>query len=199
MKDKQKDNVLKMAQTAMLVAISIVSLYVIPLWSIFPSSPFLQYDMADVPVLIGTFLLGPGTGLLILGLVSVIQGVTISAASGWVGIVMHFCASGALVIVAGLIFKKWKTLSSLIIALVLGSLSMVALMIPLNLFFTVRFLGVPYEAVKNMLIPVIIPFNSIKAFLNSGITAVLFFPIKNILERMDLLRKKTVSCPEQEE
>lgn len=189
--NKRKDNVLKMVQTAMLVAISIVSLYVIPLWSIFPSSPFLQYDMADVPVLIGTLLFGPGTGLLILGLVSVIQGLTISAASGWVGIVMHFCASGALVLVVGIFYKKKKTFFSLIAGLVLGSLSMAALMVPLNLFFTVRFFGVPYEAVKDMLIPVIIPFNLIKAGLNSTIVAAVFFPVKNILDRMNLLQKDT--------
>ncbi|NLX93422.1 MAG: ECF transporter S component [Clostridiales bacterium] len=189
--NKRKDNVLKMVQTAMLVAISIVSLYVVPLWSIFPSSPFLQYDMADVPVLIGTLLFGPGTGLLILGLVSVIQGLTISAASGWVGIVMHFCASGALVLLAGIFYKKKKTFWPLIAGLVLGSLSMTALMVPLNLFFTVRFFGVPYEAVKDMLIPVIIPFNLIKGGLNSAIAAAVFFPVKNILERTNLLQKNT--------
>lgn len=175
-----------MAQMAMLVAISIVSLYVIPLWSIFPSAPYLQYDIADVPVLIGTMLFGPGAGLLILSLVSVIQGLTVSAGGGWVGIVMHFCASGALVLVSGLIYVKWKTLWSLIIGLVLGSLSMTAVMIPLNLFLTVRFYGVPYDAVKDLLVPATIPFNLIKSGLNSTITVALFFPLKNILKRMHI-------------
>lgn len=186
-----KYNILKMAQMAMLVAISIVSLYVIPLISFFPSAPYLQYDMADVPVLVGTMLFGPGSGLIILLLVSLLQGVTISAASGWVGIVMHFCASGALVVVAGLFYRKWKTVWSLIIGLIIGSLAMTALMIPLNLFFTVRFFGVPYNAVKGMLLPVIIPFNLLKSGLNSLITALVFFPLKGILVRLDLLQPQS--------
>lgn len=184
--EKEKNLTFKLAQMAMLVAISIVSLYVIPLWSIFPSAPYLQYDIADVPVLIGTMLFGPESGLLILGLVSVIQGLTISAGGGWVGIVMHFCASGALVLVSGLIYKKWKTVFSLIIGLMLGSLSMTAIMIPLNLFLTVRFYGVPYEAVKDLIVPVTIPFNLIKAGLNSVITAIVFSQLNKILKRMHI-------------
>ncbi|MGI6247899.1 MAG: ECF transporter S component [Acutalibacteraceae bacterium] len=191
MEKNTKYNVSKMAQMAMLVAISIVSLYVVPLVSFFPSAPYLQYDMADVPVLIGTMLFGPVSGLLILLLVSILQGITISASSGWVGIVMHFCASGALVLVAGLIYKKWKTLWSLILGLVLGSLAMTALMVPLNLFFTVRFFGVAFDAVKGMLLPVIIPFNLLKAGINSLITALVFFPLKSILLKLDLLRPQS--------
>ena len=191
MDKKLKYSVLKMTQMAMLVAISIVSLYVIPLISFFPTAPYLQYDMADVPVLVGTMLFGPGSGLLILLLVSVLQGITISAGSGWVGIVMHFCASGALVLVAGLIYRKWKTVWSLILGLVLGSLTMTALMIPLNLFFTVRYFGVPYEAVRDLLVPVIIPFNLLKSGLNSLITAVVFFPLKGVLIRLDLLQPQS--------
>jgi riboflavin transporter len=191
MDKKLKYNVLKMAQMAMLVAISIVSLYVVPLISFFPAAPYLQYDVADVPVLVGTMLFGPGSGLLILLLVSVIQGITISAGSGWVGIVMHFCASGALVLIAGLIYRKWKTVWSLILGLILGSLTMTALMIPLNLFFTVRFFGVPYEAVRDLLVPVIIPFNLLKSGLNSLITGLVFFPLKEILIRLDLLQPQS--------
>ncbi len=188
MEQKIKIDVLKMAEMAMLVAISIISLYVIPLWSIFPSAAFLQYDIADVPVLIGTMLFGPGSGLLILALVSAIQGLTISAASGWVGIIMHFCASGALVLVSGFIYKKWKKVWSLIIGLVLGSLAMTALMVPLNLILTVRFFGVPYEAVKDLLVPAIIPFNLIKAGLNSALTVALFFPIRKIFKKLNFVK-----------
>jgi riboflavin transporter FmnP len=44
------------------------------------------------------------------------SGLTISAQSGWVGIVMHFLASGTLVLVAGGLFKlingRWTKESS---------------------------------------------------------------------------------------
>mgnify|MGYP003801299777 CR=1 FL=1 len=186
MNKNTRNSALKLAQMAMLVAISIVSLYVIPLWSVFPSAPYLQYDVADVPVLIGTMLFGPGAGLVILFLVSIIQGLTISASGGWVGMVMHFCASGALVVISGFIFAKWKKVWSLVLGLALGALAMTAVMVPMNLFLTVRFYGVPYDSVKDLIVPVTIPFNLIKAGLNSTITAILFFPLKSILNRMHL-------------
>lgn len=188
MDKKLKYNISQMTQMAMLVAISIVSLYVVPLLSFFPSASFLQYDVADVPVLIGTMLFGPGAGLLILAVVSVIQGITISAASGWIGILMHFCASGMLVLVSGLIYRKFKTIWSLIIGLILGALAMTAIMIPLNLFFTVRFMGAPYEFVKSLLVPAIIPFNLLKAGLNSIFAGILFYPLRSILIKLDLLQ-----------
>lgn len=187
MDKKLKYNVSQMAQMAMLVAVSIVSLYVVPLLSFFPSAPFLQYDVADVPVLIGTMLFGPGSGLLILLLVSLIQGITISASSGWIGILMHFCASGMLVLVSGLVYRKYQTVASLIIGLVLGALAMTGIMIPLNLFFTVRFMGAPYEFVKSLLVPAIIPFNLLKAGLNSIFAGILFYPLRSILVKLDLL------------
>ena len=177
-----------MAQMAMLVAISIVSLYAIPLMSWFPAAPYLQYDIADVPVLIGTMLFGPYAGLVILALVSVIQGLTISAGGGWVGVVMHFCASGALVLVSGLIFKKWKTIASLIVGLVLGALAMTALMVVMNLTLTVKFYGMPIEAVEDLLLPAFIPFNLIKAGLNSTITVILFYPLQTILKRVHFIK-----------
>jgi len=188
MDKKLKYNVSQMAQMAMLSAVSIVSLYVIPLLSFFPSAPFLQYDVADVPVLIGTMLFGPGSGLLILGVVSVIQGITISAASGWIGIVMHFCASGMLVLISGLLYRKFQTVTTMIIGLVLGALAMTGIMIPLNLFFTVRFMGAPYPFVKSLLLPAIIPFNLLKAGLNSIFAGILFYPLKSILVKLDLLQ-----------
>ena len=181
MKKNAKNPVLKLAQMAMLAAISIVSLYVVPLISFFPSAPYLQYDMADVPVLIGTMMFGPFSGLVLLAVVCVIQGLTISAQSGWVGIVMHFLSSGILVIVAGLLYRKFQKAWSLILGLVLGTLAVAAAMVPLNLFFTVRFFGVPYQAVRDMLLPVIVPFNLIKGSLNSLITALVFLPLKSIL------------------
>lgn len=187
MEKNVKLNSIKIAQMAMLTAISVVSLYTIPLWSIFPAASFLQYDVADVPVLLGTMLFGPGAGLMILLVVSVIQGLTISAQSGWVGIVMHFCASGALVLVSGLINKKWNNWRGLVAGLALGALSMTAVMIPLNLIFTVHFLGAPLQVVKDMLVPFIIPFNLIKGGLNAAISAALIYPIKNILKKLRLI------------
>lgn len=87
-----KKKTLKLVKMGMLVAISIILVYVIHL-PIFPAVPFLEYDPADIPILIGTFAFGPFTGLLLTIATSIIQGITVSANSGLYGILMHIIAT----------------------------------------------------------------------------------------------------------
>ncbi len=166
---------------AMLAGLSIVLMYLVH-FPIIPGAAFLEYDMADVPILIGTFLFGPVSGLVLTALVSVIQGLTVSAASGWIGIVMHFIATGTFVMVAGLIYRFIRSRKGAATGLLFGSLSMTAIMIPLNLIFTVFFLGVPREAVVAMLLPAIIPFNLIKAGINSVLAFYVYKPVSRVMK-----------------
>ena len=93
--NNQKSKNMKLAKMAMLVAISIV-LVVIIHFPIFPAVAFLEYDPADIPILIGTFAFGPGAGIVLVIVTSVIQGLTVSAQSGVYGIIMHILATTAL-------------------------------------------------------------------------------------------------------
>lgn len=174
--------VIRTAIMAMLTALSIVSLYVIRL-PLIPAAPFLEYDAADIPVLVGAMMLGPVSGIVTLLAVCLIQALTVSASSGWIGFVMHFIASSVLVLTASLIYKKKQTATSLIVGLVIGSIAMTAVMIPLNLVFTGIFLGAGVETVVGMLMPAIIPFNLLKAGINSVVTFAVFTPIKTILKK----------------
>ena len=149
--NKPNSLILRLVQAALLAALSVVILYVIPVWSIFPAAPFLQYDAADVPILIGAFLLGPVAGFAVLVVTALVQALTVSAASGWIGFVMHVCASGALVLVAGLIYKKKPDLKGMIVGLLCGALAMTVMMIPLNYVFTGYFLGAGTQAVTDLL------------------------------------------------
>ena len=167
---------------AMLTALSIVSLYVIRM-PLIPAAPFLEYDAADIPVLIGSMLLGPVSGIITLLAVCLIQALTVSASSGWIGFVMHFVASSVLVLIASLIYKRKQTTASLVLGLVIGSIAMTAVMIPLNLIFTGIFLGAGTQTVIGMLMPAIIPFNLLKAGINSAVTFAVFTPIKSILKK----------------
>ena len=145
----------------------------------FPPAPFLEYDPADIPILISTFLFGPWWGLIMTAAVSVIQGITVSSSSGIIGIIMHFAATGGFVIVAGLIYTRGKNIKRAIIALVAGTLVQTALMVLMNLIFTPIFMSTPVETVIGMLIPVIIPFNLIKA----GVNAILTFVVYKFVSR----------------
>lgn len=174
--------ILRTVQTAMLTAISIVLLYLVRI-PLIPSAPFLEYDMADVPVLIGSMLFGTVNGMAILFAVCLIQAFTVSASSGIIGFFMHFISSGVLVTVSSLIYKRVGKAKGLIIGLVCGSLAMTAVMVPLNLIFTGIFLGAGTRVVAQMLIPAIIPFNLLKAGLNSALTLAVFPALKKILAK----------------
>lgn len=179
-----------LVKMALLAALSIVLAYFVH-FPIFPTAAFLEYDMADVPILIGAFLFGPVNGLALTVVASVLQGVTVSAASGWVGVLMHFFATGAYVMTAGTIYKKRHDRVGAVIGLCAGTAAMTLAMIPLNLIFTVYFLGAPFEAVRDMLIPTIIPFNLIKAGANGMITFFVYKAVARIL-RTELEQRETI-------
>ncbi|MEG0392526.1 MAG: ECF transporter S component [Anaerovoracaceae bacterium] len=149
---------------------------------IIPGVPFLEYDPADIPILIGTFAFGPIAGILITIVTSVLQGVTVSAASGLYGILMHIIATGAFVLVAGLIYRGEKSRKKAIIALACGVLAMTAIMIPANIFITPYFMGAPREVVMAML-PGIALFNLVKAGINGTVTFLLYKKISKFLHK----------------
>lgn len=171
-----------MVSLGMLGAISIVLVALIH-FPLIPAAPFLEYDPADIPILIGTFAFGPIAGVLLTVVVSVIQGVTVSAGSSWIGIVMHVFATGFCAFVAGSIYQRNKTRKSAAIALVAGALVQTVMMVIMNMIFTPLFMGAPLSTVISMLVPVIIPFNLIKAGINCAITFVLYKSVSHLIKR----------------
>ncbi|MBQ6841684.1 MAG: ECF transporter S component [Firmicutes bacterium] len=191
---------------AMLTAISVVLVLLIRL-PLFPAAPYLEYDMADVPVLLASFVLGPGAGLAVLVAASAIQAFMLGG-NGLIGFIMHVCASGALVLLAPLIWRAGgRTLPALIGGLAVGTCAMALLMLPLNFIFTpVLFFDVPiaesfgifvsggagefsadavaaYGMVRGLLWVVLLPFNLVKAGLNSVIFCVLFRALRPALKQ----------------
>ncbi|HAX39763.1 MAG TPA: ECF transporter S component [Clostridiales bacterium] len=179
-----------MVKLGMLTAISIILVYAIH-FPIFPSATYLEYDMADVPILIGTFLYGPWWGLALTAVVSVLQWLLVSPQSLWVGAVMHFLATGSYVVAAGLIYQRNKTRNAALIGMGVGSLLQTLMMIPMNLIFTVHFFGVPREVVIALLPTAIIPFNAIKTIVNSIITFLLYKRVAKLFEK-DLVKARTL-------
>ncbi len=163
----------KLAVMAMLVALSVVMVWVIH-FPIIPAAPFLEYDPADIPILIGAFAYGPVAGIVLTVIASVIQGFTVSAQSGWYGIIMHIIATGTLVLIASSIYRVKRTRVGAVIGLVCGTLAMGGIMMVANHFITPAFMGAPTEVVDAMLLPAILPFNLIKAGSNSIITFLVY-------------------------
>jgi len=177
----RQNNTIKLAKMGMLVAISVILVYLIH-FPIFPAMAVLEYDPADIPIFIGTFAFGPLAGFTLTVVTAVIQGLTVSAAGGWFGIVMHILATGSFVLVAGLIYRSNKSRKGAMIAMAAGTLTMTGMMAVANIILDPIFYGMPVKAVYSLL-PFIIGFNLIKAGANSIITFLLYKRISRFLHK----------------
>lgn len=180
----EKNRILWLSVVGLLSALSIALLAFVPGIPIFPAAPFLRYDLMDIPMIVAGAVLGPIGGGLVLFIGCLIQALLFSP-DGMAGFVMHFIASGVLILPISLVFRKYRSAKSLALGLLAGTVSMVLVMIPLNLIITVHWYGVPRDAVLGMMLPVTIPFNAIKAGLNSiisfGVVIALMPFVKSLL------------------
>lgn len=160
----KRQTTIKLVLTALFTALSVVSimLFRIPL---IPAAPFLEYDMADVIVILCTLLLGTASGGICLFIVCIIQAFLLGG-NGIIGFLMHFVSSGAMILIIGLFCRKNNSWTRLAIGAAFATVVMTALMIPLNLVFTGIFMGTPMSVVVSMLVPAIIPFNLLKGVIN---------------------------------
>ena len=172
------DRTVRITFSAVLAAVSIVLVSFIH-FPIFPAVPFLEYDPADISILMGSFLLGPLAGIIMTVVVSLIQGFTVSAASGVYGIIMHIIATSVYAFTAGMIYKRHKTMKGAAVALICGTAAMAIVMIPANLIITPIFTGWPVKDVAALL-GFIILFNIVKAGINGAITFVIYKPLKRV-------------------
>ena len=171
-----------LAKLGLLAALSIVLVFFIH-FPIFPTAKFLEYDPADIPIMIATFAFGPWYGLMTTIVVAVVQGLTVSASGGIYGIIMHIIATGTFVLVAGFLYQKHKTKKGALIALLCGVVAWGLIMMPANLIITPIFTGMPVEAIRGILLPIILPFNLIKAGINAVVTFLVYKSVSPLLHR----------------
>ena len=177
---KNHNILLRLVTLSLLAAISIVlvSIIRIPMFT-----TYLEYEPADLPILIGGLLYGPAAGLLLTVVVSFIQALIYSSGSGFIGFAMHVIATGAMVVLAALIYRKGKKAIEndylrLIVALIVGMLTMTASMVPMNLLLTPIFNPeLTASSIWNqMMFTIIVPFNLVKSGINSA-AAFLVYPV----------------------
>lgn len=181
----------RIAALGIFSALSIVLVYFIR-FPIFPALNYLVYEPADVPIIICSYLFGPVYGLAMTVVVSVVQGTTVSADGGWIGIVMHILATGSLVLAnSGLrnVLRKRKQKAGEVLTVrntglidalstLAGITAMTVSMTLWNMIFTPIFMGVTLNEVLPLL-PLIVLFNIIKATVNSAVA----FAVYRILPR----------------
>ena len=186
MKSKVSERIRMISSMAMLTAIAVAADMFLRLPNI---GGFLTYEPKDVILTIGAFIFGPVAGLIMSPIVCTIEMVTIST-TGVIGLLMNFLASGVFVGVASVIYYRKKTLSRAVIGLVAASLSMIIIMLLWNYIMTPIYMGVPREAVLELFLPLLIPFNAIKAGLNSALVLLLYKGVVTALRKSKLVAER---------
>lgn len=147
---------------------------------------FLKYDPKDVIITIGGFLFGPLCSLIISAIVSFIEMLSVSE-TGFIGCIMNIISSCSFACIAAAIYKKKHDTKGAAIGLICGLVAMVAVMLLWNYYVTPIYMGYPRQAVKELLLPVFLPFNLIKGGINMAFTFLLYRPVVNALRKSGLI------------
>ncbi len=186
-----KSSTKKLVLIAMLSALAylLVALIRIP---IMPVLPFLKYEPKDVVITVGGFILGPWAAFLSSLLVSFLEMVTVSD-TGPIGMVMNLLSTCCFACTAAFIYKKKHTLGGAVLGLTAGSILMISAMLLWNWLITPLYMGVDRSYIQGLLIPAFLPFNALKAGLNTALTIALYKPLVTALRKTRLLEPADAS------
>lgn len=148
---------------------------------------FLKYDPKDVIIAIGGLLFGPLTSFLIAFIVSFIEMFTISD-KGLLGFLMNVLSSCSFACTAAFIYRRKRCFSGAVIGLSGGCLCMAVVMLLWNYFIAPIYMGMPREAVAELLLPAFLPFNLIKGGINTAVTLLLYRPVFLRLQRYHAIK-----------
>ncbi len=195
-------NLRNMVLIAMLGAIAFILMYLeIPLPFIAPA--FYEMDFSEVPVLIGAFAMGPGAGVAIEFLKILLHTLLRGTSTAYVGEIANFVVGCALVVPAGLLYRRKKTRGHALAGMALGTLLMVTagslinayVLLPwyANHFFAgaggmegILAVGAQVHAGAGTLLGFVLlcvaPFNLIKGVVVSGVTMLLYKRVSVVIK-----------------
>ena len=193
-----RSSVRTLVQIGMLGAVSVIlMMFEIPLWF---APSFYKMDLSEVPVLIGSFAMGPAAGALIELVKIVLHLLFKGTATAGVGDFANFLIGCALIVPAGIIYGRKKSRKSAVIGMAVGGIFMIIAGCFLNAFVLLpvygKAFGMPMEALIGMgtavnpaitnlagfAVLAVAPFNLLKAAAVSVITMLLYKHISPILK-----------------
>lgn len=143
-----------------------------------PGVAWLKYDASAMPAIVSGFAYGPVAGIVVGIIGSLIHGILLG---DYVGALMNIFIICCFVLPSALIYKRKHSWSGAVVALVVGSVVSVIGALLANLVIMPLYFGMPVEAVAEMILPVLAPFNLIKAALNSVLTVIVYKSISNLI------------------
>lgn len=174
------------ATVGMLCAVAYVAML---LSHVFPKvSGFLSFDLKDVVIVIGGFIMGPLAAAMISVIVSLVEMLTVSS-TGPIGLIMNVLSSCAFACTAAVIYKRDRSMRGAVTGLIAGVLLMTGLMLLWNWLITPLYMKVPRETVVAMLLPVFLPFNLVKGGMNAALAMLLYKPVVTALRKAHLVEE----------
>ena len=193
-------NLVLMAVFSALAAV--LMLFEFPLPAIAPS--FYEIDLSEIPVMIGTFIMGPVSGV-IMEVVKILLKLLIKGTStAYVGDFANFCVGCCLVVPAGIIYRIKKTKKGALIGLLTGTAVMSIMGVVLNYFimipFFAKFYGTPIDKIiaagsaiwpvisdkLSFVIVCVLPFNIIKGVVVSLVTVLVYKHISRFIKGINI-------------
>ena len=170
----------KLIYISLLSAISFLLMYTFSI-PIIPNAPYLKFEPSEVPAILATFLIGPKAGVIVILLKDLLY--FFLRATGPFGPLSDFIAASTFVYVTALFCKNPEGTLQFVKASFLGLLARVIIMVPVNLIILQLEFGMPVSSILGIMIPAILPFNLLKAGVNSIITFVIYKPIARFLHK----------------
>lgn len=147
---RSRQNTRMIAGCGVLIAVAVVLQYIEFAIPVMPS--FVKLDFSDLPELIGAFAYGPIAGIAITIIKNVIH--MMASQSGFVGELSNAMLGCVFSLVAGLVYKIFKTRKGAIVGGLLGAAAMAVFSFPSNLYLIyplyINILGFPLEAILGM-------------------------------------------------
>lgn len=188
-----------MITIGMLSAIAVIlMLFEFPIPFLAPG--FYKLDLSELPVLIGTFAMGPLAGVAIEFVKIVLNLLINGTTTAYVGELGNFIVGCAFLIPAGVIYWKKKTFRRAVIGLVSGGLTMVVAGSLMNAYVLLPLYAVAFGGMQNIIAAgtavnshissvgtfvmlAVAPFNLVKAVLVSVLTLLLYKRISILLKK----------------
>lgn len=161
---------------ALMCAIGVVLSFIE--FPLLPGVTWLKCDASSMPAMVCGFAFGPAAGFAVGVVEAILHGLLMADFSG---ALMNILVVSGLVLPSAWIYKRMHTWTGAVIGLAASCVAAVLMAILGNLLVTPLYLGVPLEAVVDMIIPILVPFNILKALINAVLTLVVYKSVSNLI------------------
>lgn len=200
---KKLSNPKNLVLIAMFSALAVV-LHIFDFAIPFIAPDFYKIDLSEIPVLIGSFIMGPVAGVIIEAVKIILKLLIKGTSTAYVGDLANFIIGCCLVVPASLIYKFNKSKKGAFIGMAVGTIAMAAAGAIINyailIPFYVKAFGMPLDAIIgagakinplvsskwSFVLVCVVPFNIVKAVIDSLITAIVYKRISTFIKGIEI-------------